>query len=229
MMRIKYYYDVLCPYSWLGYQILAQKTAGWREIGDYSLDYIPHMWPKIYKAVSSHSIEDVCQAKYNYVQKDLRDICEHYDLPTGSFERMYNRELRSNSSLWFLNLIKKKHGPGLHQRFMEKFWERIYLENRTANCTNDFLDVSEQLEIPFSESQRLCMHTEQRSNVLDLTETRLYLQEEARAIGSPWIEVHINGWDLKFFDVMRLELIDEIFKDPSLIPDNDKFTRISAL
>ncbi|CAD5226353.1 unnamed protein product [Bursaphelenchus okinawaensis] len=158
--------------------------------------------------------------------KDLRDICEYYDLPVGKFEKMYTLKNRSNTCIWFLNLVKDEH-PGLHKTFMEKFWERIFLEDKTVNGTNDILDVCNQLNLPFTVSQRLCMRTESRPNVQRIVKNREYL-EEIKAIGSPWIEVKVNNMDLSFYDVMRLELIEEIFKDPALVPNNDRFARISA-
>lgn len=92
---------------------------------------------------------------------------------------MYDRTIRSNSCLWFLNLVRKEE-PEFYENFMEAFWERLYLKNETVNCANDILKVCRELELPFKKAQKLTMHTESRPNVEELIATRNFMVEKVK-------------------------------------------------
>jgi hypothetical protein len=49
-----------------------------------------------------------------------------------------------------------------------------------------------------------------------------------QAIAFPWIKVNLGSLDMSFSEILRLELIDEIIRDPLVVPQSDKLNRISV-
>ncbi|KAI6197300.1 Thioredoxin-like fold domain-containing protein [Aphelenchoides besseyi] len=226
-MKIQYFYDIICPYSWLGFQILRQKHLSWRSIGQVEVDYLPFNNQLVHTRVHSYQWNDLSNAEREYKVNELRNIADHYNLAQGSFERMFESDCRSRATLLFLNVIRQER-PHLHLKFMDHFWKQIFMENKPVALTNHFLEAARELEVPYSTISKFILRIENRENVLDILNRSEQLAEE-KTISSPWIKVQTKGISMSFTEIMRLELIDEIFRDPFVIPQSDKQTRISAL
>ncbi|KAI6217409.1 Glutathione S-transferase kappa [Aphelenchoides fujianensis] len=218
-MKIQFFYDIGCPYSWLGFQILRQKTAEWRRFGQVDVDYRPFNVRTVHPRVHSHQFEDVCNAKRVFMLNELRSIATHYEFPSGAFERMYDANARSRATLLFLNVLRRER-PHLHLGFAEFFWRRIFVDGQSAALTNDILEAARSLGVPYSTMTQLVLRIERRDNVLDFQQT---------ATASPWIKVQTGDFNMSFSEILRLEFVDEIFRDPAVVPRTDKTARISAL
>ncbi|KAI6207193.1 Glutathione S-transferase kappa [Aphelenchoides fujianensis] len=226
-MKIQFFYDIGCPYSWLGFQILRRKTAEWRRFGQVDVDYRPFNVRTVHPRIHSHQFEDVCNAKRAFQLNELRNIAAHYEFPLGAFERMFDANSRSRATLLFLNVLRRER-PHLHLGFAEFFWRRIFVDNQSAALTNDILEVARSLGVPYSTMTNLVLRIERRDNVLDFQQTVEQLADE-KATASPWIKVQTGGFNMSFSEILRLELVDEIFRDPAVVPRTDKTARISAL
>ncbi|KAI6183784.1 Glutathione S-transferase kappa 1 [Aphelenchoides bicaudatus] len=182
-MKIQFFYDLLSPHSWIGYQAI------------------------------SFQYGDMCIAEKNYQLKLLSKIADHYNLEQGNFERMFEPGVRSRSALLFLNVLRNGH-PRLQPHFMERFWHEIFVKGGTITVTNDFLRVARESDIQFSVISDIVMETESRENVLDFDAVTKKLIVDDRAIAFPWIKVKTDDLEMSFSEILRLELVDEIVRDP---------------
>lgn len=72
-MHIRYFYDIICPYSWLGYQIIRQKLPIWKTFRNVEVEFIPFAIPFIYnKSGIFYEIKVISNFSQHYVFRQDR-------------------------------------------------------------------------------------------------------------------------------------------------------------
>uniref|UniRef100_A0AC34Q884 DSBA-like thioredoxin domain-containing protein n=1 Tax=Panagrolaimus sp. JU765 TaxID=591449 RepID=A0AC34Q884_9BILA len=168
-LKLLFHFDILCPHSFLGYQILQQKLPKLLEKKNFEVDYIPVMGPKIFRSANGTLYDGLASPKRDYILHELELIAKLYNLkrPEKFYWGSKLLDKRSVSALLFLNGTKRTNEK-LFKMFRERFFDDIWLKNEKLNKVSKFFRVGRELGLEFREMDDLISKLESIQNVKPL-------------------------------------------------------------
>lgn len=103
-LKLLYYFDILCPHSFLGYQILQKKLPNLLKKKRFEIDYIPIIGPKIFK----------CARKF---------FLKRTKIWSKTFNSFIYQFFRWNI-IWWTSIIKKK----LYSSWIRFNWKILWFK-----------------------------------------------------------------------------------------------------
>ncbi|XP_064395176.1 glutathione S-transferase kappa 1-like isoform X2 [Halichondria panicea] len=144
MKKVQMFYDVVSPYSWVGFELLQRYSRKW----NFVLDLCPFFLGGIMKG-SSNRPPGMNAAKAAYMGADLKRISAYYDIPlnipSDPAEVMFNKGSLSAQRL--LTAVKI-HCPEYLVPVSRQLWLRIWSYDEDITTNDSLKLVSEKAGIP---------------------------------------------------------------------------------
>ncbi|NXL51853.1 GSTK1 transferase, partial [Podilymbus podiceps] len=177
---VELFYDVVSPYSWLGFEVLCR----YQHIWNIDLRFRPAFLGGIMQATGNKPPAMLLK-RAEYMLKDIKRMAKYYQVPVKISEDDFQRVLGKSSlgAMRFITAIdmtQPQYLEPLSREFWIRFWSQVSM-----------LCLSLTLPVPFN------------SNVE-------FEQEKGNAFGMPAVVAHFNGEPHLFFGSDRLELLGSV-------------------
>ncbi|NWX17704.1 GSTK1 transferase, partial [Aegotheles bennettii] len=201
---VELFYDVVSPYSWLGFEVLCR----YQHIWNIDLRLRPAFLGGIMKATGNQP-PAMLPKRGEYLLKDMKRMGKYYQVPLRISEDDFQRILRTSTlgAMRFITatgMTQPQYLEPLSREFWTRFWSQVILFNYII-----FSQVARQAGLSSEVIQKLLENTSSPTVKNRLKETT----DEAikyGAFGLPAAVAHINGEPHLFFGSDRLELLGSI-------------------
>jgi len=227
-LRLVMHYDIMCPNSWVFYQVLQKKIKSWRkEFGTERrilVDFAPMLYPLISQKTFGLKPASMLLLKKQYLAHELHEVCDFYGLEKADFHMKPDHlERRNYATLLFLNNLRR-FKLDFYERFLYETWHQFWHAQESVGLATDLLKIGRRLGIPFRVLDDLVMRTEEIENRIDMNTRFNMLTIEDRIVNSPWLRICSGATGEKLFgfsDILRLELLDELVHSGALFDDQE--------
>ncbi|XP_037532167.1 glutathione S-transferase kappa 1 [Nematolebias whitei] len=202
---IELFYDVVSPYSWLGFEIMCR----YRNVWNIDLKLRPAFLGGIMQG-SGNKPPGLVPNKYLYMTKDLSRLAKYCDVPlqppSDAFEAMFQKG--SLSAMRFVTAVQQQQKGGDKQveQVSRELWRRIWCEDKDITEPASLSEAAKKAGLSVDEIQEvLKLSTSQKikDELKNTTEDAL----KYGAFGFPLLVCHIDGEPQMFFGSDRFELM----------------------
>ncbi|NWU69893.1 GSTK1 transferase, partial [Pterocles burchelli] len=202
---VELFYDVVSPYSWLGFEVLCR----YQHIWNVDLRFRPAFLGGIMQATGNKP-PAMLPKRAEYLQKDIKRMAKYYQVPVQISEGDFQRVLgKSNlAAMRFITAIDMTE-PRYLEPLSREFWIRFWSQNEDISQPENILAVAGQAGLSSELAQKLLEIISSPTVKNRLKETT----EEAvkyGAFGMPAVVAHLNGEPHLFFGSDRLELLGSV-------------------
>ncbi|XP_012933469.1 glutathione S-transferase kappa 1 isoform X4 [Heterocephalus glaber] len=148
---LELFYDVLSPYSWLGFEVLCR----YRNIWNIKLQFRPTYIAGIMKD-SGNKPPAMVPRKAQYMANDLRRLKEHFQVPLR-FPKDFNSavlEKGSLSAMRFLTAVNMEHPESL-EKVSRELWMRIWSQDEDIVESQSILAAAQKAGLSAEKAQGL--------------------------------------------------------------------------
>uniref|UniRef100_A0A8C6SGW6 Glutathione S-transferase kappa n=1 Tax=Neogobius melanostomus TaxID=47308 RepID=A0A8C6SGW6_9GOBI len=206
---IELFYDVVSPYSWLGFEVMCR----YRNVWNIDLKLRPAFLGGIMKgAGNSPKSPGLVPNKFLYMTKDLNRLAQYFNVPiqppSDPFEAMFDKG--SLAAMRFVTAVQERETGGDEQVecVSRELWRRIWSQDKDITKPESLTEVNIKLHAGLSNrdiEEALALATSDK-----IKEKLKKATEEALGHGSfgfPVILCHVNGGKEMFFGSDRFELM----------------------
>ncbi|NP_001185578.1 glutathione S-transferase kappa 1 [Gallus gallus] len=210
---VELFYDVVSPYSWLGFEVLCR----YQHIWNIDLRFRPAFLGGIMQSTGNKP-PAMLPKRAEYLLKDIKRMAKYYQVPVTLSEDVFQRIL-GNSSLGAMRFITAADmtQPKYLEPLSREFWLRFWSQHEDISQVESILAVAEKAGLSSELTQKLLEMISSPAVKNRLKETT----EEAvkyGAFGMPAVVAHVNGKPHLFFGSDRLELLASIIGEKWLGP-----------
>uniref|UniRef100_A0AAY4B3F1 Glutathione S-transferase kappa n=1 Tax=Denticeps clupeoides TaxID=299321 RepID=A0AAY4B3F1_9TELE len=201
---VELFYDVVSPYSWLGFEVLRRYTDVW----NINLKLRPAFLGGVYKGSGNRSPDNV-PSKYLYMRTDLARLSAYFDVPMASPADPCNViEKGSLVAMRFLTAVAERElgGDCRLEQISRELWMRIWSRDQDISQLASLSEAGLKLGLPGSEVEELVKLATSQS-VKDKLKATTEEAVQYGAFGFPLIVCHVNGRPEIFFGSDRFELM----------------------
>ncbi|NWR76801.1 GSTK1 transferase, partial [Centropus unirufus] len=203
--RVELFYDVVSPYSWLGFEVLCR----YQHIWNIDLHFRPAFLGGIMQATGNKP-PAMLPKRAEYLLKDINRMAKYYQVPVkisgGDFQRILGTS--NLGAMRFITAIDMTQ-PRYLEPLSREFWMRFWSQHEDISQPENILAVAQQAGLSSEVSQKLLGMISSPAVKNRLKETT----EEAikyGAFGMPAVVAHVNGEPHLFFGSDRLELLGSV-------------------
>ncbi|NXN24279.1 GSTK1 transferase, partial [Nycticryphes semicollaris] len=203
---VELFYDVVSPYSWLGFEVLCR----YQHIWNIDLRLRPAFLGGIMQATGNKP-PALLPKRGEYMLKDMQRMAKYYQVPIKASEDDFQRMLSSSTLgamrfITAMDMTQPRYVEPLSREFWIRFWSQVSILWRRP------LDSS-------SVAKKAGLSPELTQKVLEMISTptvknrlRETTEEALKygAFGMPAVVAHFNGEPHLFFGSDRLELLGSI-------------------
>ncbi|XP_005405422.1 PREDICTED: glutathione S-transferase kappa 1 [Chinchilla lanigera] len=210
---LELFYDVLSPYSWLGFEVLCR----YQNIWNIKLQLRPSYIAGIMRD-SGNKPPAVLPRKAQYMTNDLKHLKQHFQVPL-SFPKDFNSvilEKGSLSAMRFLTAVNMEHPESLEQVSRE-LWMRVWSRDEDIVEPQSILAAAQKAGLSAEKAQDLLEKSSMAQVKNQLKETT----EEAckyGAFGLPITVAHVDGQTHMLFGSDRMELLAHLLGEKWMGP-----------
>ncbi|NXG48272.1 GSTK1 transferase, partial [Psilopogon haemacephalus] len=202
---VELFYDVVSPYSWLGFEVLCRYQHVW----NIDLRFRPAFLAGVMQATGNKP-PAMLPKRGEYMLKDIKRMAEYYQVPLQASKDDFQRIL-SISNLGAMRFITAAAmtEPQYLEPLSREFWISFWSQHEDISQTEKILAIARQAGLSPELAQKLLEMTSSPTVKNQLKETT----EEAikyGAFGMPAIVVRVNGEPQLFFGSDRVELLGSI-------------------
>jgi len=212
--RVELFYDIVSPYSWLGFEVLCRYQTVW----NMNLQLRPVFLGGIMQGAGNKP-PGVVPAKAAYMTQDLERLAQHYKLPYRQPGNMLDVIFNKGSlpTMRFLTALESA-APAKLEAVTRALWHRIYSRDEDIVARESLREagVAAGLSTAEIDAALVSLSTpEVKQKLKDSTDEALFLG----AFGAPTIIVHKDdgGKELVFgadrFHVLA-DLLGETYQGP---------------
>ncbi|XP_001489979.1 glutathione S-transferase kappa 1 isoform X1 [Equus przewalskii] len=199
---VELFYDVLSPYSWLGFEILCR----YKNIWNINLHLRPSLISGIMKD-SGNKPPALLPRKAKYLARDIRLLRQHIQVPIQFPKDFFSviLEKGSLSAMRFLTAVNLEH-PEVLEKVSRELWMRVWSRDEDITEPQSILAAAEKAGMSMAQAQGLLgkISTPQVKNQLkETTEAAC----KYGAFGLPITVVHLDGQTHMLFGSDRMELL----------------------
>ncbi|XP_021251154.1 glutathione S-transferase kappa 1 isoform X1 [Numida meleagris] len=210
---VELFYDVVSPYSWLGFEVLCRYQHVW----NIDLRFRPAFLGGIMQSTGNKP-PAMLPKRAEYLLKDIKRMAKYYQVPVTIREDVFQRILGTNTlgAMRFITAIDMTQ-PKYLEPLSREFWLRFWSQHEDVSQVESILAVAEKAGLSSELTQKLLEMTSSPAVKNRLKETT----EEAvkyGAFGMPAVVAHVNGKPQLFFGSDRLELLASIIGEKWLGP-----------
>ncbi|XP_062848655.1 glutathione S-transferase kappa 1-like [Trichomycterus rosablanca] len=215
---IELFYDVVSPYSWLGFEVLCR----YRNVWNIELKLRPAFLGGVMQG-SGNRPPAMVPNKALYMMKDVRRLANYFNVPVRSpsnpFEVMF--EKGSLNAMRFLTAVQESEKNGLVEKVSRELWNRIWSTDQDISEPGSLSEAGQNAGLSSTEVKELL--TMSKSQPIK-EKLKLTTQEALnyKAFGFPLIVCHVNGKPEVFFGSDRFELMAHCIGEKWLGPEPDK-------
>ncbi|KAB5586650.1 hypothetical protein PHYPO_G00004110 [Pangasianodon hypophthalmus] len=221
---IELFYDVVSPYSWLGFEVLCR----YRNVWNIDLKLRPAFLGGVMQA-SGNKPPAMVPNKGLYMMKDLKRLASYMNVPlqhpSDPFEVMFNKG--SLSAMRFITAVAEKEKEKDNDRLLEnvsrEVWKRIWSMDQDICEPVSLSEAGLKAGLSSSEVEEVInlAKSEPIKNKLKQTTQEAINYE---AFGFPLIICHVDGKPQIFFGSDRFELMAHCIGEKWLGPEPNKPT-----
>ncbi|NXI68521.1 GSTK1 transferase, partial [Anseranas semipalmata] len=210
---VELFYDVVSPYSWLGFEVLCR----YQHIWNIDLRFRPAFLGGIMQSTGNKP-PAMLPKRAQYMLKDIKRMAKYYQVPVTISEDDFQRVLGKSSlgAMRFITAIDMTQ-PKYLEPLSREFWIRFWSQHEDISQLESILAVAEQAGLSSELTQKLLEMISSPAVKNRLKETT----EEAikyGAFGMPAVVAHFNGKPHLFFGSDRLELLASVIGEKWLGP-----------
>ncbi|XP_026226427.1 glutathione S-transferase kappa 1-like [Anabas testudineus] len=219
---VELFYDVVSPYSWLGFEIMCR----YRNVWNIDLKLRPAFLGGIMQGAGNKP-PAVVPNKFKYMNKDLSRLREYFAIPlhppSDPFEAMFQKG--SLSAMRFLVAVQERDKGGDKQveQVSRELWRRIWSEDKDITQPASLSEAAMEVGLSDSDIKELL----ELSNTHEIKDKLKKTTQEALdygAFGLPMMVCHVNGKKEMFFGSDRFELMAHCIGEKWLGPEPEKST-----
>ncbi|KAG9484917.1 hypothetical protein GDO78_008168 [Eleutherodactylus coqui] len=210
---LELFYDVVSPYSWLGFEILLR----YKNIWNVDIQLRPGNLAGIMSG-TGNSPPALVPKRGIYLGRDLKRVAEYYQVPlqrpSDVFHVMFQKG--SLSAMRFLTAVQMSH-PEFLEEVSRELWLRIWSEDKDITEPESILQAAKKAGMREDLAKKLLStitSPEVKSKLKETTDKAL----EYGVFGMPSIVAHINGRPELFFGSDRFELLAHMLGEKWLGP-----------
>ncbi|XP_049336088.1 glutathione S-transferase kappa 1 isoform X2 [Astyanax mexicanus] len=219
---VELFYDVVSPYSWLGFEVLCR----YRNVWNIELRLRPSLLGGVMKE-SGNRPPAMVPNKAVYMQSDLNRLAKYFSVPVcfpeNPFEVMF--EKGSLNAMRFLTAVSEKEisGDVMLERVSREIWKRIWSNDQDITLPESLSEAGLKAGLSASEVEELL----QLYKSQPVKDRLKHTTEEAvkhMAFGFPLTVCHVDGKAEAFFGSDRFELLAHCIGEKWLGPQPDEQT-----
>lgn len=217
---IELFYDVVSPYSWLGFEVMCRYRGVW----NIDLKLRPAFLGGIMKGAGNKP-PGLVPNKFLYMSKDLNRLGEYFNVPLHSpadpFEAMF--EKGSLAAMRFVTAVQERESGGDKQveSLSRELWMRIWSQDKDITKPESLTEAAVKAGLTQSdidEALAMASSDKVKAKLKQATEEAL----EHHAFGFPLIVCHVDGRKEMFFGSDRFELMAHCIGEKWLGPQPAK-------
>ncbi|KAM7421022.1 hypothetical protein PAMA_015288 [Pampus argenteus] len=217
---IELFYDVVSPYSWLGFEVMCR----YRNVWNIELKLRPAFLGGIMQG-SGNKPPGLVPNKFMYMTKDLQRLGEYFNVPlkapSDPFEAMFQKG--SLSAMRFVAAVQESETSGNKQveQVSRELWRRIWNEDKDITEPASLTEAAIKAGLSDSkikEVLELSTSQEIKDKLKSTTQDAL----DHGAFGFPLLVCHVNGKTEMFFGSDRFELMAHCIGEKWLGPQPEK-------
>ncbi|NXL94671.1 GSTK1 transferase, partial [Alectura lathami] len=213
LTAVELFYDVVSPYSWLGFEVLCRYQHVWK----IDLRFRPAFLGGIMHATGNKP-PAMLPKREEYMLKDIKRMAKYYQVPVkisgDDLQRMLVKStLGAMRFITALDMTEPKYLEPLSREFWMRFWS----QHEDISEVESILAVARQAGLSSELAQKLLEMSSSPAVKNRLKETT----EEALkygAFGMPAVVAHFNEEPHLFFGSDRLELLASVIGEKWLGP-----------
>ncbi|XP_062321885.1 LOW QUALITY PROTEIN: glutathione S-transferase kappa 1-like [Osmerus eperlanus] len=210
---IELFYDVVSPYSWLGFEVMCRYRHFW----NIELKLRPAFLGGVMQE-SGNKPPGMVPNKFKYMTSDLQRLSKYFDVPIGfpadPFEVMFQKG--SLRAMRFVAAVQEREVGGDKQveKVSRELWRRIWCEDKDITLPESLSEAAVKAGISAGEieellklSQSRLLKLSQSQQIKDKLKSSTENALEYGAFGFPMVVCHVNGKTEAFFGSDRFELM----------------------
>ncbi|KAK2844723.1 hypothetical protein Q5P01_011382 [Channa striata] len=221
---IELFYDVVSPYSWLGFEVMCR----YRNMWNIDLKLRPAFLGGVMQA-SGNKPPAVIPNKFKYMNKDLARLSQYFGVPlhppSDIFDTMFNKG--SLAAMRFVAAVQEREKGGDKQveQVSRELWKRIWCEDKDITEPASLCEAAMKAGLSSSEIKEvleLSSSKEIKDKLKSTTEAAL----KYGAFGFPMLVCHVNQKPEMFFGSDRFELLAQCIGEKWLGPQPDRSAKL---
>ncbi|XP_036916542.1 glutathione S-transferase kappa 1 isoform X1 [Sturnira hondurensis] len=210
---VELFYDVLSPYSWLGFEILCRYKNLW----NIHLQLRPSLIAGIMKD-SGNKPPALLSRKAQYLMGDIKLLREHMQVPLQFPKDFFSviLEKGSLSAMRFLTAVNTEN-PEMLEKVSRELWMRVWNRDEDITDPQSLLAAAEKAGMSTQQARGLLekISTPQVKNKLrETTEAAC----KYGAFGLPVTVAHLDGHTHMLFGSDRMELLAHLLGEKWMGP-----------
>ncbi|XP_068257968.1 glutathione S-transferase kappa 1 [Nyctibius grandis] len=210
---VELFYDVVSPYSWLGFEVLCRYQHVW----NIDLRFRPAFLSGIMQATGNKP-PAMLPKRAEYMLKDVKRMAKYYQVPVQMSENDFQRILRTSTlpAMRFITAIDMTQ-PQYLEPLSREFWMRFWSQHEDISQTENILAAAEQAGLSSEVAQKgleMISTPAVKNRLKETTEEAV----KYGAFGMPAVVAHVNGKPHLFFGSDRLELLGSVIGEKWLGP-----------
>ncbi|XP_069609742.1 glutathione S-transferase kappa 1-like [Ranitomeya imitator] len=210
---LELFYDVVSPYSWLGFEILLR----YKNIWNINIHLCPAFLGAIMNA-TGNSPPAMVPKRGAYMTKDVERLTEFYQVPLRHPSNFFEVAIKkgSLSAMRFLAAVQMSH-PEFLEEVSRQLWLRIWSEDKDITTPESIVQAAKKAGMSEDLAKKLLttITTPEIKNKLKETTDKAL---EYGVFGMPSIVAHIDGKPELFFGSDRFELLAHLLGEKWLGP-----------
>ncbi|KAI4811379.1 hypothetical protein KUCAC02_014289 [Chaenocephalus aceratus] len=217
---IELFYDVVSPYSWLGFEVMCRYRTVW----NIELKLRPTFLGGVMQG-SGNKPPGLVPNKFLYMTKDLNRLSEYFNVPLRSpsdpFEAMFQKG--SLNAMRFVTAVQEKGKGGDEQveRVSRELWRRIWYEDKDITEPASLSEAGIKAGLSDSEIKEL-LELSNSKEIKNKLKSSTQNALDYGAFGFPLVVCHLNGKPELFFGSDRFELMAHCIGEKWLGPLPDQ-------
>ncbi|XP_072508591.1 glutathione S-transferase kappa 1 isoform X2 [Notamacropus eugenii] len=211
--KLELFYDVLSPYSWLGFEILCR----YRNIWNINLHLRPTYIAGIMRS-SGNRPPALIPQKGKYMFMDLQYLREFYQVPIQAPKDFFSVILEKGSltAMRFLTAVNMEN-PEILERVSRELWMRVWSRDEDITKPQSILAAAEKAGLSEKQAKSLLekCSSDQVKNILKETTDAAF---NYGAFGLPIVVVHLDNKAHMLFGSDRMELLAHLLGERWLGP-----------
>lgn len=219
---IEVFYDVVSPYSWLGFEVICR----YRNVWNMDLKLRPAFLGGVMNGAGNKP-PGLVPNKLLYMTKDVSRLAQYFNVPlqfpANPFEAMFDKG--SLAAMRFVTAVQEKEtgGDKKLESVSRELWKRIWSEDKDITKPESLTEAALKAGLSnheIEEALAMAVSAQIKKKLIKATEEAL----EHGSFGLPMFVCHVNGKKEMFFGSDRFELMAHCIGEKWLGPQPEKLS-----
>ncbi|XP_048196344.1 glutathione S-transferase kappa 1 [Perognathus longimembris pacificus] len=199
---LEFFYDVISPYSWLGFEVLCRYQKLW----NIQLKLQPTLLGGVMRE-SGNEPPGRLPAKARYIKSDITLLKEYFQVPMNFPKNFFQEVVPKGtlSAMRFLTAVSMEQ-PQMVEKVTRELWMRIWSRDEDVATPQSILEAAEKAGLSAEQAQNFLKK-------ISTAEVKNKLKENTEAackygaFGLPTTVVHLDGKTHMLFGSDRMDLL----------------------